>query len=386
MTRSQYSKRPRSIGKPRSRAVCWPTIALCALLPCCSKPVSPAKNPIPVTTEAVTTASLPLELRAVGTVEPLQTVAVRAQVAGTLIGVDFEEGQEVKVGQVLFRIDPRPYQVALKQAQATLERDQFQAKNAERESQRYQGLAEKNYVSQEQYESLRTSADSYRSVLDADRAMVDKARLDLEYCTIRSPISGRTGSVLVKAGNLVKSNDTNPLVVVNQLNPISVKFAVPEKNLPQIQKFMALRKLPAKAFAEETGTSINGSLIFVDNAVDTTTGTIALKARFDNPNGVLWPGRFVEIHLLLDTQTDVLVVPSQAVLIGQSGSFVFVLEADHTVSQRPVTPGLTINGMSIVENGLKVGEQVVIDGQLRLTNGVRVEPKNVAQKSGEASP
>jgi multidrug efflux system membrane fusion protein len=386
MIRPQSSQRSRLICRLRTPEALWYAIAICVLSPCCSKPNSSTASATPVDTALVTTASLPLELHAVGTVEPLQTVAVRAQVAGTLNSVEFEEGQEVLVGQVLFRIDPRPYQIALKQAQATLERDRFQAANAERESQRYQGLAQKNYVPQEQYESLRTSADSYRSVLDADQAMVDKARLDLEYCTIRAPIPGRTGSVLVKAGNLVKSNDTNPLVVINQLNPILVKFAVPEKDLPLVQKYMAQRKLSAKALPDQTGKPINGDLTFIDNAVDPTTGTIALKARFDNPNGVLWPGRFVEVSLLLDTQADVLVVPAQAILVGQGGSFVFVIEADNTVSQRPVTPGLTINGLSIVENGLKLGEQVVTDGQLRLTKGARVEPKNVAQKSGGAAP
>jgi len=358
---------------PRPTVLFW-LLAL-SVAQACTQPVAPREKAVPVTVAPVVTGSMPLEVEAVGTVEAEKSVSLRAQVSGLLLKVGFEEGQEVRAGQVLFQIDPRPYAIQLQQALSVLERDRLQATNADAEAGRYESLVQKNYVTPEQYEKLKTSSAAYKGILGADQAAVDKARLDLEYCTLRASLSGRTGSLLVKAGNLVRASDAAPLVVIHQLDPILVRFAVGERELPAIRKRQSQGPLAVSVLLSGQTGPLSGTLRFIDNAVDTTTGTIALKARFANQDRALWPGQFASVRLHLDTQADVLVIPSPAIQTGQKGAYVFVVGADNTASVRPITTGRSADGLIAVEQGLSQGEQVVVDGQLRLVQGSKVELK-----------
>ncbi len=344
----------------------------------CSKDGPPTVAPIPVTVARVEQGTVPFELSATGTVEPLKTVAVESQVGGILTHVAFREGDEVAQGQVLFQIDPRPYQAALQQAQAVLARDQAQQANAEADVQRYEALAKQDYVTAQQYEQVKTTAAASRATVAADEAAVQNARLNLQYATIRAPISGRAGSLLVREGNLVKANG-GPLVTINQIHPILVRFSVPASNLPIIRQY-GDSTLPVRAHAAAVpeGSASSGSLSFIDNAVDTATGTILLKGRFDNRDNALWPGEFVNVTLRLFQQPNAIVIPSQAVVEGQQGNYVFVITPNATAAQRPITISRTAGELTVVEKGLNPGEQVVTDGQLRLTTGTKVQVKAAA--------
>src|SRR3990172_8691122 len=347
---------------------------------------------------------MPVEVNAIGNVESFSTVSVKVLVSGELVEVYFREGQEVKKGEVLFKIHPRPFEAALrraegnlardvaqaKQAEANLAKDTAQAKNAETQSRRYEGLFKEGVVAREAYDQFRASADSYDALLQADRAAIeyagaairsdkaaiDNARLDLENCTIHSPIDGRTGNLIVHKGNIIKANENPPLVVINQIKPIYVAFSVPEQHLTEIERHMAAGKLRVSANAPKSdGQSIGGELSFIDNAVDVSTGTIRLKGTFANEEKLLWPGQFVNVTLTLATLSNALVVPSQAVQSGQNGQYVFVVKPDLTVEYRPVSIGSSVRNEIIIEQGLKTGEIVVTDGQLRLIPGARVEVK-----------
>jgi multidrug efflux system membrane fusion protein len=325
-----------------------------------------------------------MELAATGTVEPLQTVAVQPQVSGALTRIAFREGQDVSRGQVLFQIDPRPFRAALAQAEAALARDQAQAANAEQEAGRYAELAAKDYVTAQQYDQVRTTAAAAGATLAASRAAVEQARLNLEYATIRAPIAGRTGSLRLREGNLVQAGDPAPLVTINQIRPILVRFAVPAGNLPLIQQHRA-QTLPVRAAPVGGGTPSEGTLAFVDNAVDTTTGTILLKGDFPNREGALWPGEFVNVRLRLFVERQALVVPSTAVVSGQQGSFVFVIQPDSTAATRPVTVAREAGALSVLAAGeVRPGDRVVTDGQLRLRQGAKVQIKTAATTAGES--
>lgn len=326
--------------------------------------------------ETAVQKDVPLQIKAIGTVEAYVTVAVKSQVNGELADVFFREGQDVRKGDRLFRIDPRPFEAALRQAEAALARDLAQAKNAELEAQRYTALAEKGFVSKQEYDRARTNFEALAAAVKADEAAVETARLQLAYTTITSPIDGRTGSILVKQGNVIKENDTQ-LVTINQIAPINVAFSVPEQDLAAVKKHRAAGGLTVEASASPGGMrAAAGSLTFIDNAVNTATGTILLKATFPNRDRMLWPGQFVDVALTLATEKGRVVVPSSAVQTGQEGPYVFVVKQDMTAEYRPVKTARTFDRLAVIESGVAAGETVVTDGQLRLTPGAKVEIKN----------
>jgi multidrug efflux system membrane fusion protein len=347
------------------------------LLGACGEKQPPPSPPVPVTVATVERRTVPFELPATGTVEPLQTVAVQAQVSGQLRRIAFTEGDDVRRGQVLFELDSRPYRAAFDQAVAILERDRAQAANAAQEAERYGSLVEKEYVSRQQYEQVRTNAAATQATLAGSQAAVDQARLNLQYATIRAPISGRTGSLLIREGNLVRANTTEPLVKINRLRPILVRFAVPANNLPLIQEHLG-KSLVVRAEPSGGGAPTEGTLSFVDNAVDTATGTILLKGRFPNDDGSLWPGGFVNVRLQLYVEPDALVIPAVAVVSGQQGSFVFVIQPDSSAATRAVTVNRTAGDFAIVSGDVQPGDRVVVDGQLRLRQGSKVQIKAAA--------
>lgn len=366
----------------------------------------PAQPPaVPVTTTKVSVESVPLQVGAIGNVEAFSTVSVTSEANGQLMKVHFTEGQFVKKGDPLFTIDPRPSQAGVaealanqskalgqqRQAEANLAKDLAQAKTAEVTAQRYETLYKEGVISREQYDQARTSADALAAVVKADQAAISSERdtvnaakastaaqkVQLSYTDIRAPISGRTGNLMIHQGNVVKANDTNPLVTINQVNPIYVSFSVPERELPNIKRYMAQGKLPVTAtIPNDSGPPEQGTLTFVNNAVDIATGTVKLKATFDNNQQRLWPGQFVNVVLTLTTQSDVIVVPSQAVQTGQKGRYVFVVKPDQTVESREVEVERIAGEKAIVSRGLAAGETIVTDGQLRLRPGSRIRVAN----------
>jgi multidrug efflux system membrane fusion protein len=363
----------------KTRALIRAWRPLLGLLPlaACSKTETPRTPPVPVTVATAERRAVPFELAATGTVEPLQTVAVQAQVGGILRQVAFKEGDEVKRGQILFQLDSRPYRAALDQALAALARDRAQAANATQEAKRYESLVEKQFVTAQQYDQARTAATAAEANFAGSQAAVDEARLNLQYATIRAPITGRTGSLLVREGNLLRANATQPLVTINQIRPILVRFAVPAGNLPLIQEHLG-KSIVVRAEASGGGDPSEGALSFVDNAVDTATGTILLKGRFPNDDGALWPGGFVNIRLQLYVEPDALVIPAAAVVAGQQGNFVFVIQPDSSAATRPVTVNRTAGDFAIVTGDVQAGDRVVVDGQLRLRQGSKVQIKAAA--------
>ena len=323
---------------------------------------------------------MPYEIAATGAVEPIRSVNVTSQVSGMLRRVRFAEGDEVTQGQVLLEIDRRPYLAALQQAEANLSRDLAQAENAARDAERYRVLARDRSVTEEDYQQKQATADALRATVRADSGALTVARLNLEYATIRAPIAGRTGSLLVREGNLVRANESATLVTINQLRPIVVRFAVPAAELPELQRRLGGRgQLRVVAVpVHDSAAALQGELSFVDNHVDSTTGTVLLKARFPNRDGRLWPGEFVDVTLVLGVQSEAIVIPAQAVLAGQQGSYVFVVEADGTARQRPVTVQRTVDGLAVLADPLEPGTIVVTDGQLRVTPGAKVDVRTAA--------
>ncbi len=350
-------------------------IAAAPLLLACSKKTPPAAQAVPVTVGKVELRTVPFVLQANGTVEPMQTVAIEPQVGGIITRILFKEGDDVKAGQPLFEIDSRSYQATLEQAQAVVARDRAQLASATSDVSRYSALVDKNYVTSQQMEQVKTTAESMKATLASDEALAQQARLNLQYATIRAPISGRAGSLQARVGYLARIPATTPLVTINQIHPILVRFAVPAASLQRIRQY-ASTTLPVSAHpASSTGTASTGTLSFVDNAIDTTTGTILLKGTFDNTDGALWPGEFVTASLQLFQQQNAIVVPTQAVVEGQNGNFLFVINADSTATQREITIDRAAGDVTIVSQGVKPGEQVVTDGQLRLNTGTKVQIK-----------
>ncbi len=368
-----------------------------------AKSGSPKQPSALVTTTTVTEKSVPLEIRVVGGVEAYSTIRVKAQVSGQLTKAYFEEGQDVKAGDPLFMIDPRPFDEAirqaeanlakdtalLRQAEANLKRDIAQEKFAKDQATRYQRLFSEGVMSKqqtEQYDSdadVRTEAvsadkaaiDSSQAAVRADAAALENARLQRGYCEIRSPLAGRTGNLLVKEGNLVRSTDAE-LVTINQIHPVYVTFAVPENRLPEVKKYMAAGQLTVSASAPgDEGSPESGKLTFVDNFVDNTTGTIKLKATFPNSNSRLWPGQFVNVILRLTTVPNALVVPVRVVQMSQDGEYAYVVKPDMTAEMRPIVTGIRVGEEVVVQKGLSLGETVVAEGQLRLAPGMRVRTR-----------
>jgi len=351
---------------------------------------APAKRgapAVPVTVAPVRTQSTPLRLPAIGNVEAFATVSVKARVDGQIVAVQFKEGEPVTRGEVLFRIDPRPFEAALRQAEANALRDQAARDQARSQAKRYEELLAKNFVSKEAYAQIRTNAEIAEATARASQASLESARLNLEYCTIRAPIDGYAGKVLLQAGNLVKANDPTPLVVINQVRPIYVNFAVAEQNLSAIRKFAAKSVLAVEASPPGASKpAATGRLVFIDNAVDASTGTVKLRARFDNHDLALWPGQFVSVSLRLYEQKDAIVVPSQAVQTGPEGDYVFLVRDDSTVELRNVKVERTEGDLAVVASGLAPGERVVTAGQLRLGPKTRVQVRGAGGKRPPAAP
>jgi multidrug efflux system membrane fusion protein len=341
---------------------------------------------VPVTVAKVEQKDLPVNVRSIGNVTAKQTVTVKSQVTAQLMQVHFKEGDDVQKGDLLFTLDPRQYEADLKKAQSTLARDIAQANNAKVQSERYISLMKEGVISKQEYDAAIANAEAADATVAADRAAVDSAKVQLQYTKIYAPISGRTGNLMVHEGNLVKANDVD-LVTINQISPIDVEFAVPEQQLPEIKKRMAARPLDVMAvIKDEPGKPLEGRLTFIDNAVDPTTATIKLKGTFTNQDRRLWPGQFVDVVLTLSKEPNALVVPSQAVQTGQNGQFVFIVKPDMTAQVRNVNIGRSDGQQTIITSGLKPGETVVTDGQLRLTDGAKVEVKNQQTKVAQAAP
>lgn len=335
---------------------------------------------VPVTVATVAQKNMPVQLAATGTVEAYSTVAIRAQVGGAVTKVHFTQGQDVKQGDPLFTIDPRPYEAALRQSEANLKRDTAQLQNSREQARRYAELVKKQYVSLEQFDQIKTNADALESVVDADKAAVENAKVQLSYCYIYAPVTGRTGSLLVNEGNVVRTNDATPMVIINQVNPIYVTFSLPEGNLPEIKARMAQGNLKVLAILPQNESRPEeGTLTFVDNAVDATTGTIKFRGTFANTERRLWPGQFVKVLLNLTEQPNAVVIPFQAIQTGQNQQLVYVVKPDRTVEVRPVVVSRTLNGEAVVDKGLKPGETIVTDGQFLLTAGSRVQIKKRAE-------
>jgi len=354
------------------------TLGLSLLLWGCSEKKPPGPPPVPVVVAPVVKKDVPVQFKNIGNVEPYATVAIKARVGGEIKKVNFQEGQDVKAGDLLFVIDPRPLEAALKQAQANLVRDTALANKAESDARRYAELIKKEFVSQQEFEQARATAESLKATVKADEVAVENARLQLSYCFITAPISGRTGNLKADLGNLIKADADTPMVVINQIQPIYVSFAVPEQLLPEVKKYMAVEKVTVTAVIPKDDKDQQveeGGLTFVNNTVDTATGTILCKATFDNRDKHLWPGLFVNVVVNFTTEKGAAVVPSQALQTGQQGQFVFVVKPDLTAEARPVEVGRTFNGEVVVKKGLEAGEQVVTDGQLRLVPGAKVEVK-----------
>ncbi len=350
-----------------------------------SKAKQSMQRVVPVKTGEVLQQNVPVQINAIGNVEAYNTVSVKALVGGEVLAVHFREGQDVKKDDLLFQIDPRPYDAALKQAEGAQARDVAQAKNAEEQAKRYEILVQKDYVSRDQYDQLRANADALAAAVQADKANVENSRLQLAYCTIRSPIDGRVGSVLINKGNVIKANDLT-MVTINKIAPIYVTFSVPEQNLSDIKKYMTAGALKVGAIIPgDEKRPAQGVLTFVNNAVDTTTGTIQLKGTFENKDKRLWPGQFVNVIVTLTTQKNAVIMPSAALQAGQQGQYVFVVKPDFTVESRAVTVARTYGDLAVVSQGVQPGEKVVTDGQLQLIPGVHVEVKGGQAQNEENS-
>ena len=333
-------------------------------------------GPAPVVVGRVERKVVPLALDAIGAVEPIRSVGVRSQVTGILLRVHFQEGQEVKAGDLLFEIDPRTFQNGLRQADADLQKARVQLDTAEAEVARYRTLSEQGMVSKEQYQSIQDNERTLRASIGSAEAAVANDRLQLDYCSIRAPISGRTGSLGAHEGDLIRASDPNvALVVINQLAPIYVTFSVPQQNLASVMRYRAAGTLGVTALPPaQAGQPEQGELVFVDNTIDTATGTLKLKASFPNEDRRLWPAQFVSVRLTLSAPT-VLVVPSAAVESDQNGQHVFVVGAGEVAEERTVTIARSNETDAVVASGLKEGETVIVDGQLRVVPGKPVAPK-----------
>jgi len=357
-------------------ALCGCLLAVMAMFCSCSAKAT-ANDPqkkvsslsVPVVVAQAEAQDVPVELRNVGNVEAFATVTIRSQITGQITKIHFREGQEVKAGDLLFTIDPRPSEGALKQAQADLKRDQAQLVSVRLEFERTKKLLENGIGSRDEYDKAEAAFHALEATIMADEAQVSRAKLQVEFTSIRSPIDGRTGNLMVKEGSVVKAPD-DYLVTINQVHPIYITFSVPEQELPAIRQRMKASALIVEGEVPgETTEPARGELAFIDNAVDTTTGRIKLKAVFSNTNDVLWPGQFLQTKLILRTLNHATVVPDEAIQSSQSGDFVFVVKADSTAQKRPVVVGLSRGGMTVVESGVQGGETVVTDGQLRLKDG-----------------
>jgi multidrug efflux system membrane fusion protein len=373
---------------PVLELVAWALAAAAGLSSCARKNSADASQlrrqggAVPARVSQATEKEMAVQIRAIGNAQPYSKVTIRSQITGQLVQVHFQEGQEVKKGDLLFTIDPRPPQATLEQARANLARDEALLENARVELDREKKLFDSALISQDEFDKARANVDTLKGTVEADRAAIRNAELNVEFTSIRSPLDGVTGNLLVYSGNIVKAPDDS-LVTINQIHPIYVSFAVPEQFLPEIKNEQRKRALGVEAtFPNMSVAAARGQLTFIDNAVDPATGTIQLKATFPNDGNALWPGQFLQVAVTLSKQPHAVVVPSPAVQTGQNGEFIYVVKADQTVEMRPVTIGIARDGETVVESGLKAGETVVTDGQLRLVPGAKVS----VQAAKEAEP
>jgi multidrug efflux system membrane fusion protein len=335
-----------------------------------------AARPVPVVVADVQLKDVPVYLEGIGNATPLATVTVKTQVDGRLEKVFFTEGQSVKRGELLAQVDPRPFQIALQQAQAAIARDTANAENARKNQQRYDTLVEKKLIAQQQADDQKALADSAAAAVQADRAQASSASLQLEYAKIKSPIDGVTGVRLVDPGNIVHAADATGIVVVTQLDPMAVMFTLPEDDLPRVTQALAKGPVSVEAFSRDATTLLGkGQLLLVDNQVNQQTATIKLKASFPNPERALWPNGFVKARLLLTTQKGALVVPATAIQRGPQGTFVYLVDAANKVSVRPVKVDSTVGEDAILKSGLQAGDKVVVEGQGGLRAGATVAPR-----------
>jgi multidrug efflux system membrane fusion protein len=341
---------------------------------------------VPVLSAGVERRAMPLRLPAVGTVTAVASVAVKSRIDGQIVQVGFSEGQEIKEGQTLFVIDPRAIRAQLNQAEANLARNEALLATTRADLSRFTDLATQNLVSRQELEKAQASLAQLEAAIRADRAQVEIYRVQLSYTTIRAPISGRTGALQLTLGNMVKANDTTPLVVINQLKPIDVTFAMPERELPAIRRALAAGELPVQVVvADDAAHPAQGTLHFIDNAADPATATVQLKARFANDDQQLWPGQFVSVSLQLGSAGESVVVPAEAVQESQKGSYVYLIKADDTVELRPVRVERVDGGRAVIASGLQGGEQVVTDGQLRLRPGAKISRRQNGAANGGAA-
>jgi multidrug efflux system membrane fusion protein len=352
---------------------------LLLMLGCNNKDAVQAAKPqmpnAPVKVATVSSRTMPVSLQAIGNVEAISTVTIKAQISGQLVGVHFKEGDFVKKGQLLFTIERPPFEAALRQAEGTLAKDEAQALNAKLDAERYDGLGKQGVVSKQQVDAAAAAANAMSATVAADKAAVETAKINLEYTSIYSPIDGRTGTIGVKIGNLVKANDVPILVTINQIEPIYVAFSIPEQQLAELKQYSASQSLKVDAAPQGSNQHFQGRLTFIDNAVDLTTGTIKLMATFDNASHMLWPGQFVDVNLTLKSQPNAIVIPTAALQTSQSGTFVYVINQDLTAQPQPVKIGWNVGDETVIASGVQPGQRVVTDGQLRLTPGTKVEIK-----------
>ncbi|MDD2308867.1 MAG: efflux RND transporter periplasmic adaptor subunit [Desulfuromonadaceae bacterium] len=343
---------------------------------CTPKKEPKAKLPVPVKVVQAVQKDVPVQVKAIGTIEAYTSVAIKSQVGGQIARLHFAEGSNVEKGALLISIDPEPFQATLHQFEAALAKDQAQAKFAREQAERYAGLLKEGIVTHDQYDLLRSNAESLAATLVADRAAIKNAKIQLDYCSIRSPISGRTGTIALQPGNLVKANDL-PIVTVNQLTPIYATFSIPEKMLSAVKLALAGKELKIEAvIPNEPGSTEAGTISFLDNAVNPATGTIKLKGVFANTSRKLWPGQFTDVVMTLGIRKNAVVVPTNAIQTSQQGQFIYVVKQDNSVEMRQVTAAMVVGEDTVVDKGLAAGETVVTDGQLRLTPGAVVESKD----------
>mgnify|MGYP001421582975 CR=1 FL=1 len=357
-----------------------------ALLAACGGEEKGAKKPLAVTAAKAEKRTVPVSIKAVGTVEAYSSVAIKTRVGGQIAEQFVRDGQDVRQGDPLFRIDPRPFEALVRESQAKLERDHVLLKKASDDLKRYAGLIEKSVISRDQFEQTEANARSLAATLKVDEAELESRQLDLSYTLISAPIDGRVGHIQVTQGNVIKANDDRDLAVINQIRPIYVAFSVPEQNVTGILRRMGQGALPVEAAASGGGFLESGTLASLDNAVDKTTGTIKLKAVFGNEKLLLWPGQFVRATLNLDSREGAVLVPTRAVQAGNKGPYVFLVTDKNTAEMRSVVSGAILDGYTIIEQGLEGGETVVTEGQIRLTPGVAVQATMAALKEEPKAP
>jgi multidrug efflux system membrane fusion protein len=341
-------------------------------------PAAVAQTPapgVPVTAGTVAAQDVPVFLNGIGTVQAYNMVAIKSRVDGQIVQVDFKEGQDIKMGDPLFQIDPRPFQAALEQAQAARQKDEAQLVGAQLDLDRYEKLIGSGWQTRQSYDQQKAQVGQLQAAIKGDEAQINTAKLNLSYADIRSPIDGRLGARLVDKGNLVHANDNTPLVMITEVKPIFVSFTLPQDNFDDLREGQKKAPLAVYAYSGDGKKQLaEGKLTLIDNAIDQATGTIRLKARFDNEDERLWPGEFVSLRVVLSTRRNVATVPSQTVQDGPDGHYAYVIKPDNTVERRAVEVASIQDGLAVVTKGLAPGERVVVDGQYRLTNGARVNP------------